>query len=48
MKIEYALTPKLRIRLKEPFGTLIKGSPQETMTTLKKMMIHEKPPEWYR
>ncbi|MFA5572799.1 MAG: DUF359 domain-containing protein [Candidatus Bathyarchaeia archaeon] len=44
MKIEYALTPKLRIRPKEPFGTLIKGSPQETMTTLKKMMIHEKPP----
>lgn len=43
MKIEYSLTPRLRIFLKEPFGTLIEGSPRETMSALKQLIEKEAP-----
>lgn len=43
MKIEYTLTPRLRVFLKEPFGTLIEGTVQETMAKLKEMLLKEKP-----
>lgn len=44
MTVEYTLTPRLRIFLKNPFGTLISGTPQETMAALKKLIEQEKPP----
>jgi GTP-dependent dephospho-CoA kinase len=40
---EYTLTPKLRIFLKEPFGTLITGTAKETMAALKALIDKEKP-----
>ena len=44
MTIEYTVTPELRIRLKEPFGTLIQGSFKETMSKMKELVEKEKPP----
>lgn len=44
MKVAYTLTPRLRVFLKEPFGTLIEGTPQETMSKLKEIVEKEKPP----
>jgi GTP-dependent dephospho-CoA kinase len=44
MKTEYVLTEQLRVFLKEPFGTLIVGSPQETMRELKGLIEKNKPP----
>jgi len=44
MKIEYILTPRLRVFLKEPFGTLIQGTPQETVGKLKELYKAERPP----
>lgn len=44
MTVEYTLTPRLRIFLKNPFGTLISGTPQETMSALKKLIEQENPP----
>lgn len=44
MNIEYTLTPRLRIFLKEPFGTLIAGTPKETMVALKELVEKDKPP----
>lgn len=43
MKIEYMLTPRLRTFLKEPFGTLITGTPKETMAALKALIETQKP-----
>ena len=45
MTIAYTLTPKLRTKFKEPFGTLIQGSFQETMTKMKELVNKEKPPK---
>jgi len=45
MKIEYTVTPELRIKLKEPFGTLIQGSFNETMEKMKELIEKEKPPK---
>ena len=45
MTAAYTLTSRLRISLKEPFGTLIEGTPQETMTKLKALLISEQPSE---
>lgn len=42
MKIEYIITPRLRVFLKEPFGTLIEGTVQETMAKLKEMLPKER------
>ncbi len=44
MTIEYVLTPNLSVKLKEPFGILIQGTPEETMGNLKTMVAKEKPP----
>ena len=44
MTIAYSLTPELRQKLKEPIGTLIRGSFVETMKCLKKMVKEEDPP----
>jgi uncharacterized protein (UPF0218 family) len=44
MKAEYILTERLRVFLKEPFGTLIEGTPQQTISRLKTLLANEKPP----
>jgi hypothetical protein len=44
MTIEYTVTPELRIKLKEPFGTLIQGSFNETMSKMKELVEEQKPP----
>lgn len=45
MTTVYTLTPELRIKLKEPFGNLIQGAPDETMAKLHEMVEKEKPPK---
>jgi GTP-dependent dephospho-CoA kinase len=45
MTVEYAITPELRIKLKDPYGTLIQGTFNETMDAMKKLMEEEKPPK---
>jgi GTP-dependent dephospho-CoA kinase len=44
MKIAYTLTPKLADQFKNPFGKLIEGTADETMSSLKGMVAAEKPP----
>jgi uncharacterized protein (UPF0218 family) len=44
MTVAYILTPELRVKLKEPFGSLIQGTPQETMAKIKELIEKEKPP----
>ncbi len=44
MTIVYTLTPELRKKLKDPFGSLIQGTPEETMLKMKEMVEKEKPP----
>ena len=44
MTVQYSITPELRIKLKEPFGTLIQGSFNETMAKMKELVEKEKPP----
>lgn len=44
MKIAYMLTPKLSAQFKNPFGLLIEGTADKTMSTLKHMVTAEKPP----
>jgi len=44
MKIEYIITAELRVKLKEPFGSLIQGTVEETMTKLERLIEKEKPP----
>jgi uncharacterized protein (UPF0218 family) len=43
MAVEYMLTPEMRIRLKKPIGTLIRGSFAETMRAFKDVAEKEKP-----
>lgn len=43
MTTVYTLTPEQRIKFKEPFGTLIEGSFEETMKQLKELITKEKP-----
>jgi hypothetical protein len=45
MTIEYIITPELRSKLKEPFGSLIQGSFNETMGKMKQLVEAEKPPK---
>ena len=45
MAIAYNITPKLRAKLKEPFGTLIQGTFSETMSKLEIIIKREKPPK---
>ncbi len=40
----FLLTERLRVFLKEPFGTLIEGTRQQTMSQLKRLILDEKPP----
>jgi len=44
MTVVYTITPELRIKLKQPFGTLICGSYKETMNKMKEWVEKEKPP----
>ncbi len=44
MPVAYSLTPELRTRLKEPIGTLIKGSFSETAERFKDLIEKENPP----
>jgi uncharacterized protein (UPF0218 family) len=43
MAVVYSLTPELRVRLKKPIGTLIRGSFAETMRLFKEMAEKEEP-----
>ena len=43
MAIAYTITPDLRIKLKEPFGTLITGSFDQTASQIKELVSKEKP-----
>lgn len=43
MKVAYTITPQLRIKLKEPFGTLIEGTVTQTMAKLKEFVLDESP-----
>jgi GTP-dependent dephospho-CoA kinase len=43
MPIAFTLTPQLRIKLKEPFGSLIQGTPEQTMAKMKELIEKEKP-----
>ena len=44
MAIAYSVTPELRVRLREPFGMLIRGSFAETMGKMDNIVKREKPP----
>jgi uncharacterized protein (UPF0218 family) len=44
MTIVYTITPELRTKFKEPFGTLIQGSFDQTMGEMKELVEKEKPP----
>ena len=45
MAITYRITPQLRVKLKEPFGLLVKGSFDATMAKMKELVENEKPPK---
>jgi hypothetical protein len=45
MAVAYRVTPELRVKLKEPFGTLIQGSFTQTMNDLRDILKREKPPK---
>ena len=45
MAIAYSVTPELRVKLKEPFGMLIRGSFAETMGKMENIVKQEKPPK---
>src|ERR1035437_9439375 len=45
MTIVYTLTPQLCIKLKEPFDSLIQGTPEQTMAKIKELVEKEKPPK---
>ena len=44
MTIAYTITPDLRMKFKEPFGTLIQGSFDQTMGKMKEIIKEQKPP----
>ncbi len=44
MTVAYRVTPELRTKFKEPFGTLIQGSFEETMGKMRELVEGEKPP----
>jgi hypothetical protein len=45
MSFTYSITPKLRAKLKEPFGVLIRGTFSETMNQLSILIEKEKTPK---
>jgi uncharacterized protein (UPF0218 family) len=44
MAVAYCVTPELRVKLKKPFGMLIRGSFADTMRELQRIVDREKPP----
>ena len=44
MTIAYSITPELRVKFKEPFGNLIEGSFDKTMSEIKELVEKKKPP----
>ena len=44
MTVAYRVTPELRVKLKKPFGLLIRGTSTETMDALEAIVAKEKPP----
>ena len=44
MAIVYKITPELRVKLKQPFGLLVKGSFDETMSKMRELVDKQKPP----
>ena len=44
MGTRYVLTPELRVELKKPLGTLVRGSFAETMKRLREMVQKDNPP----
>ncbi|MEM2104402.1 MAG: GTP-dependent dephospho-CoA kinase family protein [Candidatus Bathyarchaeia archaeon] len=44
MSVAYVLPAKLRRKLKKPLGKLIRGSFNDTMAKLRKMVVEENPP----
>jgi uncharacterized protein (UPF0218 family) len=45
MAVAYVVTPELRVKLKEPFGTLLVGAFSETMSKLRVLVDSKKPPK---
>jgi len=43
MKIVYEITPELRVRLKEPFGNLIEGTPSKAIAALREWVEEYRP-----
>jgi uncharacterized protein (UPF0218 family) len=43
MTLAYILTPEMRRKLKDPFGNLIQGAPDQTMVKMKELVELEKP-----
>jgi uncharacterized protein (UPF0218 family) len=43
MTTAYILTPELRLKFKEPFGSLIQGTPEETVAKINELIKKEKP-----
>ena len=43
MSVSYVVTPEMKSKFKEPFGTLIQGSFPQTMNQLKDIITNEKP-----
>jgi GTP-dependent dephospho-CoA kinase len=44
MAVTHKITSELRVKLKEPFGTLILGTPEQTMAKMKEI-LKNKPPK---
>ena len=44
MTVAYSVTSELRVKLKKPFGLLIRGTSTETMDALEAIVAKEKPP----
>ena len=44
MTVAYSVTPELRVKLKEPFGTLLQGSFAQTMEKVGALVKRDKPP----
>jgi GTP-dependent dephospho-CoA kinase len=45
MAVTHKITSELRVKLKEPFGILIKGTPAQTMAKMKTIFEKDKPPK---
>jgi GTP-dependent dephospho-CoA kinase len=43
MSVIYNITPELRVKLKEPFGTLVKGSFDQTMAKMREIKAQNPP-----